>query len=99
MTATATEQVTGHRTYRVTEPTDSPEDASHIVMVPEDQPDESPQAYVLRAIVEGFPVAALCGFTWIPSKDPRGKPVCSRCLDVYQQPGEHRDEREELPDA
>lgn len=99
MTATATEQVESRQTYRITEPGDGPADAAHIVMVPADQPDETPQAYVLRATVEGFPVVALCGFTWVPSKDPRDKPVCSGCLDIYQQPGEHRDEREELPDA
>lgn len=26
-------------------------------------------------------------------------PGCQACLDIYQQPGENRDDREELPDA
>lgn len=79
--------------------TDDPGAAAHIVMVPAGEPDQTPQAYVLRARIEGFPVTALCGYTWVPEKDPRDKPVCSGCLDIYQQPGDHRDERDELPDA
>ena len=85
--------------YVETRTTDIPGDASHIVMVPPSEKDETPQAYVLRARVEGFPIVALCGYTWIPSKNALPLPVCSGCLDVYQQPGDHRDERDELPDA
>jgi hypothetical protein len=74
------------------------EDSAHIVMVPDGEPDESPQAYVLRARIEGFPVTALCGFTWVPNRQAAGLPVCQECLDIYQQPGENRDDREDLPD-
>ena len=42
-------------------------DQAHIVMVPPGEPDQTPQAYVLRARVEGFPITALCGFVWIPN--------------------------------
>lgn len=91
MTATTVE-----RSYTTT--TDKP-DAAHIVMVPADQEDETPQAYVLRARIEGFPITALCGFTWVPAKDPGQLPVCQECLDIYHQPGDHRDDREDLPDA
>lgn len=79
--------------------TRDPADAAHIVMVPPDQDDETPQAYVLRARIEGFPITALCGHTWVPAKNPEQLPVCEPCLDIYHQPGEHRDDREELPDA
>lgn len=79
--------------------TEDPDHAAHIVTVPQGEADETPQAYVLRARILGFPVTALCGHTWVPSKDPVAYPVCGECLDIYQQPGEHRDEREELPDA
>lgn len=78
---------------------DVPDESSHIVMVPPDQPDKTPQAYVLRARIEGFTVVALCGHEWVPTKDPAPLPVCSKCLDIYQQPGKHRDERDELPSA
>jgi hypothetical protein len=98
MTTTATEQITRRsRTLSPSRPT-----ARSTLRTSSWFRRESltrPQAYVTRAIVEGFPVTALCGYTWVPSKDPRDKPVCSGCLDIYQQPGEHRDEREELPDA
>lgn len=93
MTLVSTEE------YVETRTTDDAGTAAHIVMVPPGESDETPQAYVLRARVEGFPITALCGYTWIPGRDPKPLPVCSRCLDIYQQPGEHRDEREELPDA
>ncbi len=85
--------------YAETRLSDVPGKSAHIVMVPPGESDESPQAYVLRARVEGFPVTALCGWTWVPQRDPMPLPVCSRCLDVYHQPGENRDDREELPDA
>lgn len=81
------------------ETSDVPGDSAHIIMVPPGETDSTPQAYLLRSRIEGSPVTALCGYTWVPQKDPQALPVCSRCLDIYQQPGEHRDERDELPDA
>lgn len=82
-----------------TNTTDEPTEAAHIVMTPPKWQPLTPQAYVMLARVEGFPVTALCGHTWIPEKDPAPLPVCSSCLEIYQQPGKHRDERDELPDA
>lgn len=83
-----------------TRTSDTPEESSHIVMLPpNNKTDATPQAYVLRARIEGFPVTALCGYTWVPEKNPAPLPVCSRCLEIYQQPGENRDDRNELPDA
>ena len=81
--------------------TDKPESA-HIVLVPEGEPDETPQAYVLRARIEGFPVTALCGYTWVPSKNPGNLPVCQECVDIYEMIGlgsQHGDEFKDLPDA
>lgn len=77
------------------------EDSAHIVMVPEGEEDQTPQAYVMRARIEGFPITALCGFTWIPNKQATGLPVCGECVEIYQQPGEHRDGpdgRDRLPE-
>ncbi|MBT8199520.1 MAG: DUF3039 domain-containing protein [Acidimicrobiia bacterium] len=34
---------------------------------------------IVRANVEGVPVRALCGKTWIPNRDPKGLPVCPIC--------------------
>lgn len=85
--------------YVQTNTTDTPDEAAHIVMVPPHEDDETPQAYVMRARVEGFAITALCGYEWIPSKNPEPLPVCQTCLDIYQQPGKHRESRDELPDA
>lgn len=74
MTSTITEE-------RLTTSTDKPESA-HYVISPE--PDESNHAYVMRARFEGFPVVALCGFTWIPNKQATGLPVCQECREIWE---------------
>lgn len=76
--------------------TDKP-NVSHIVLEPAG--DETAHALVLRARVEGFEVEALCGFRWIPYRNPQDLDVCQKCVEIYQQPGDNRDDREELPDA
>lgn len=37
------------------------------------------------AIVNGWPVIALCGKIWVPSRDPEKFPVCPECKDLYDQ--------------
>lgn len=61
------------------EETDEPTSA-HIVKA---GPGESGAALVLEARIMGTPVTALCGFVWVPSKDPRQLPICQKCKDVY----------------
>lgn len=85
--------------YVETRTTDQPAEASHIVMVPPGEKDQTPQAYVLRARVEGLPVTALCGYTWVPEKDPAPLPVCEGCLAIYQHDPHGFGDRGELPDA
>lgn len=87
------------REHVETRTTDIPADASHIVMVPPGEPDETPQAYVLRARIEGLPITAICGHVFTPQKDPKPLPVCEGCMAVYHQDGENRDDRNDLPDA
>jgi len=82
-----------------TETSDEPEEASHIVLVPPTEDDTSPQGYVLRARVEGFPITAICGYAFIPIKNPEPLPVCSGCLDVFRNDPNAFNDREELPDA
>jgi hypothetical protein len=79
--------------------TDQPEQASHIVMVPPEEEDSTPQAYVLRARIEGFPVTALCGHTFVPQKNPEPLPVCEECLEIFQHDPNGHGDREELPEA
>ena len=40
---------------------------------------------VTEAIVEGTPVEALCGKVFVPSRDPKSLPVCSRCKAIKDQ--------------
>ena len=32
----------------------------------------------------GTPVEALCGFVWVPSRDPKQLPVCEKCKGIYE---------------
>lgn len=76
--------------------TDKPESA-HIVMVPPGEEDETPQAYVMRARIEGFPIVALCGFVWVPNKMATGLPVCDECLAIYENDPNDFGDRGDLP--
>ena len=67
---TITEEVT-----ETEEPT-----AAHIVKT---GPGENAAAKVLEARIMGTPVEALCGFVWVPSRDPKQLPVCEKCKAVY----------------
>ena len=54
-----------------------PEDCAHIV----DQRD--PANDITTAVVEGREVTALCGYRWIPYREPQGRPVCEACVEAY----------------
>jgi len=60
--------------------TDEPT-AAHIVKA---GPGENGAALVLEARIMGTPIEALCGFVWVPSKDPKQLPVCQECKDIYE---------------
>jgi hypothetical protein len=85
--------------YVETRTSDVAAESSHIVMVPPGEKDETPHAYVLRARIEGFPVEALCGHTWVPHQNPAPLPVCETCLNIYQNDPFAGDSREDLPNA
>ena len=42
----------------------------------------APASAVTEAMVMGTPVTALCGKTWVPTRDPNRYPVCKTCLEV-----------------
>lgn len=48
-----------------------------------------PKAKLMRAMVDGTPVRALCGKLWVPSRDPQRFPVCPQCKEIHKS----------LPDA
>lgn len=41
-----------------------------------------PASAVTEALVTGKPCTALCGKTWVPSRDPKRYPVCPTCKEV-----------------
>ncbi|MFV0306553.1 MAG: DUF3039 domain-containing protein [Desertimonas sp.] len=53
---------------------------AHIVKT---APGESAAAKVLEARVNGTPIEALCGFVWVPSRDPKQLPICEACKQIY----------------
>lgn len=55
----------------------NPADCAHIV----DQRD--PANDITTAIVEGREVTALCGYRWVPYREPKGRPVCEACIEAY----------------
>lgn len=73
-------------------------ECAHIVLVPPGSDDETPQAYVMRARVEGFPVTALCGYTWVPNKMATGLPVCEECKEIYENDPQGHGDRDRLPE-
>ena len=42
---------------------------------------------ILKSMVTGDPVTALCGKVWVPSRDPERYPVCPECKDVKERNG------------
>lgn len=56
-------------------------DVAHIVKV---GPGESAAAKVLEARINGTPIEALCGYVWVPARDPKQLPVCQACKEVYE---------------
>lgn len=59
----------------VTQTSGEPPKYSHLVV---------PKTVLTDAIINGTPVTALCGHTWVPGRDPRKYPVCSKCIEAYE---------------
>lgn len=80
---------------------DQPEDSAHIVLVTPEQKAEgkTAQSIVLESRIFGTPVTALCGHTWVPSKDPKNLPLCSKCKEIYEYDPQGHGDRDQLPDA
>jgi len=56
--------------------------AAHIVDRGEDT--RSAPTIILEAMINGTSITALCGHTWVPSRDPNKYPVCSKCLEIFE---------------
>jgi len=40
---------------------------------------------LMKALVDGLPVVALCGKIWVPSRDPDRFPLCPACKEIYEK--------------
>lgn len=74
----------------------SKSEQAHIVL--EKGEEETAHAYVMRARIEGFPITALCGYTWVPNKQATGLPVCPECEAIFKNDPHGKGDRENLPD-
>lgn len=45
-------------------------------------------AKVMQAMVNGTPVTAICGYVWVPSRDPGKHPLCDRCKAIVARNGD-----------
>ena len=68
---------------RPSDPDLEEEDGKHAHIVRVD-PGETATAKVLEARVMGTPIEALCGYVFVPQKDARALPVCSKCKEIYE---------------
>ncbi len=73
--------------------TDEPTNA-HIVKT---KRGENAAAVVLEARITGTPVEALCGYVWVPSRDPKQLPVCEKCKSVYEMYKAFNDGLRDMP--
>lgn len=42
---------------------------------------------VTEAYIYGTPIEALCGYTWVPSRDPKRLPICEKCKEEFKNLG------------
>ena len=70
-------------------------DAAHIVKT---DPGENAAAKVLEARIMGTPIEALCGYVWVPSKDPKQLPLCEDCKSIYEMYRAFNEGLNERPD-
>ena len=47
-----------------------------------------PKEELTEAMVMGYPVVALCGKVWVPSRDGTKFPVCPACKEIWETLGE-----------
>jgi hypothetical protein len=69
--------------------------AAHIVKT---KRGENAAAVVLEARINGTPVEALCGYVWVPSRDPKQLPMCEECKSIYEMYKSFNDGLRDTPD-
>lgn len=82
----------------VSDPDQELDDAHHTHIV-WGGPGVSGAALVMEARVNGTPVMALCGYTWVPSRNPEKHPRCSKCDEIFEQIRDGSDNVNNDPEA
>lgn len=54
---------------------------THIIDRGDDE--RSAATLILEARVNGTPLTALCGHTWVPERDPMKYPICDKCVEIF----------------
>ena len=49
------------------------------------EPPKDGATLVMEARINGTPVTALCGFTWVPSRDAQKYPLCPKCKAICDE--------------
>ena len=62
----------------VTTGTDDDDVRTHIIHAP----DGNAEALVTEARIYGKEVTAVCGYRWVPARDPERHPLCERCVEA-----------------
>lgn len=60
-----------------------PEKCAHIVKRPSE--DVGAHEHVAAAYLGQTPLEALCGYVWVPSENPDDKPICQKCVDLFNE--------------
>lgn len=55
----------------------------HTGLAPKECAHYAKRGEVTAAYIEGTPIEALCGYVFVPTKDPNSKPVCPPCKAIY----------------
>lgn len=82
-----------------TERSHDPGKSAHIVLIPPHlRGKTTAQALVLEARIEGKTLRAICGHEWVPSRDPKQLPLCTRCEEIYKNDPNGFGDRDDLPE-
>lgn len=67
-----------------------PGEVTHIVVPHTMRAKYTPEAYVMQARINGTTIRALCGYVWVPHRDPQKLPKCRPCCDILDAAVEKR---------
>lgn len=93
MTTTRTETIEREETVVVPTTDDGDHERFTHIVLEGYRPHEDEEQFVatgpsvVEGIVNGTPVRALCGKTWVPGRDPRRYQLCPTCKEIAQQMG------------